>query len=318
MTSRILVTGGAGFIGSAVVRRLVHQGHNVRVFDNCQRGRADRLYDIKQDVDFVQGDIRSVEDLSRAVDGVDIVHHLAYVNGTRNFYSMPDEVLEIAVKGMSNLVDACKASKVGELYVASSSETYQEPDQIPTTEETRLIVPDPINPRFSYGGGKILSELMAIHMATKYVEKVVIYRPHNVYGPDMGLDHVIPEFLDRFQNLIKEDPDQPKDFPIMGTGRETRAFIFIDDFIDGVMLLMERGSNVGIYNIGTNREIAIAELAVMIGRIKGVCVKIIPGKAHVGGTFRRCPDISKISKLGFRPKVELELGLKKTAGWYEK
>ena len=317
MTSSVLVTGGAGFIGSALVHRLVRQGHHVRVFDNCQRGRADRLHDVRSDIDFIQGDIRNFNDLFGALDGIDIVHHLAYVNGTKNFYSIPDQVLEIAVKGMTNLVDACKVHEVKELYVASSSETYHEPEEIPTTETTRLIVPDPLNARFSYGGGKILWELMAVHMATKYVDKVVIYRPHNVYGPDMGTEHVIPEFLIRFQALINQYQGRFKHFPINGTGAETRAFIFIDDFVDGIMLLMDKGSNVGIYNVGTSKEISIAALARLIGRIKKVSVEVLPGVAAAGGASRRCPNITKIARLGFNPTISLEAGLKRTARWYE-
>ena len=144
---------------------------------------------------------------------------------------MPELILEIAVKGIMNVIDACKENSIKELYVASSSETYQTPTTVPTSESERLIVPDPLNPRFSYGGGKILWELLAINFGRKYFDKVVIYRPHNVYGPDMGWEHVLPQFALRMNKLVQETNGNIINFPIQGTGEESRAFVFIDDFI---------------------------------------------------------------------------------------
>jgi dTDP-glucose 4,6-dehydratase/UDP-glucose 4-epimerase len=184
--SRILVTGGSGFIGSALVKRLVFEGHFVRVLDNNIRGIRSRLDMVSNNIDFIKADIRDYSQVRKACKGIDVVHHLAYINGTEYFYTMPELILEIAVKGIMNVIDACKENSIKELYVASSSETYQTPTTVPTSESERLVVPDPLNPRFSYGGGKILWELLAINFGRKYFDKVVIYRPHNVYGPDMG------------------------------------------------------------------------------------------------------------------------------------
>ena len=137
----------------------------------------------------------------KSLNTVDAVIHLAYVNGTKFFYSKPTVILDIAVKGIINVIDACKKKKIKELYLASSSEVYQTPQKIPTDENESLKVPDIYNPRYSYGGGKILTELMGVHFGRKFFKKLVIFRPHNVYGPDMGNEHVIPEFIKRFKKL---------------------------------------------------------------------------------------------------------------------
>ena len=113
-----------------------------------------------------------------------------------------------ACKGMINVIDACRAHGVGRLMLASSSEVYQTPPQVPTDESAPLVVPDPLNPRYSYGGGKIISELMAINYGRKFFERVLIFRPHNVYGPDMGCEHVIPQFALRLKTRRGAAPDR--------------------------------------------------------------------------------------------------------------
>ena len=140
-----------------------------------------------------RGDRMTKLRLMAAIAGVDSVLHLAYVNGTEYFYEHPELILDIAVRGMLNVLDACRAEKVPELVLASSSEAYHQPPIVPTPEGVPLVVPDPLNPRYSYGGGKLISELMALNWGRKGFERVMIFRPHNVYGPDMGWEHVIPD-----------------------------------------------------------------------------------------------------------------------------
>ena len=311
-----LVTGGSGFIGSELVKRLVKEGYNVRVLDSNLRGDKSRLNEVYDDIELIKADIREYKDVNKACKGIDVVHHLAYINGTEYFYTMPDVILEIAVKGMMNIIDACKHRNIKELYVASSSETYQNPETFPTPETERLIVPDPLNPRYSYGGGKILWELMALNFGKKYFDKVVIYRPHNVYGPDMGWEHVLPQFSLRMSQLIRNDLTEVIDFQIKGSGNETRSFIFIDDFIEGLIILMDKGEHLQIYNIGTMDEISIKDLAIMVGKAFGKEINVIPAKLDEGSTPRRCPDTSKITALGFKPQVGLDEGIMKVTRWY--
>src|SRR6476646_314528 len=149
--SRILVTGGSGFIGSGLVKALVRAGNQVRVLDDNSRGNARRLKEVAADIDFVAGDIRDAEAVAAAAAVMDEVHHLAFVNGTEFFYKAPDLVLDVGVRGMINVIDACRRHSIGTLLLASSSEVYQTPPKIPTAETAPLTVPDPLNPRYSYG-----------------------------------------------------------------------------------------------------------------------------------------------------------------------
>jgi nucleoside-diphosphate-sugar epimerase len=311
-----LVTGGTGFIGSALVKRLLQRGCRVRVLDNQSRGHARRLDAVRRDVEVIDADIRDTDAVCKAAKGVDGLCHLAYVNGTEFFYTMPEVVLDIAVKGMISVIEACLREKVGELILASSSEVYQSPPTIPTPEDVPLVVPDVLNPRYSYGGGKIISELIAINYGRKHIPRVLIFRPHNVFGPDMGWEHVIPQFVLRMRELCKTESGTLR-FPIRGTGEETRSFIFVDDCIEGIAVLMEKGIHLGIYHIGTAEERTIAQVARAVGRHFGREIEIVPGPGAVGETPRRCPDVSRLAGLGFAPRVSFEHGLAATARWYD-
>lgn len=317
MKKRYLLTGGTGFIGSAITRKLVHRGEKVRVLDNDFRGSKDRLKDIRKDFEFISGDIRNLKVVEKACQGVDIVVHLAFINGTEFFYTKPELVLEVGVKGIVNVVDACIKNKIGNLVVASSSEVYQTPPVVPTPETAPLTIPDPLNPRYSYAGGKIISELIAINFGRKYFDRVTIFRPHNVYGPDMGWEHVIPQFALRMQKVVAENKNQKViKFPIQGTGEETRSFCYIDDFSDGLEIVIDYGEHLGIYHIGTEEEVSISTVAQKVAQVIGREIKIIPGELQKGGTPRRCPDISKLKKLGYKPRVSLDEGLRPTVQWY--
>lgn len=312
---RFLVTGGTGFLGSALVRRLVTAGAGVRVLDNNSRGRASRLDDLDGRFEYVEADVRDPKAVIAACAGIDVVCHLAYVNGTEYFYSKPDLVLDVAVKGMVNVMDGCLAHKVSELLVMSSSEVYHQPAVIPTPETVAMTIPDVLNPRFSYAGGKMLHELMAVNYA-RHFSRVVIVRPHNVYGADMGFEHVIPQFVHRMQQLAAAAPG-PIAFPVQGDGQQTRSFVYVDDFTDGVMLVLEKGDHRGVYHIGTTEEVTMEALAKLVGEHFGREVNLVAGAPAPGGTNRRCPDVTKISALGYQPRTPLRAGLPKVAQWYE-
>ena len=193
MNKKFLITGGTGFIGSNIANMLVSKGYDVVIFDNNHRGKIKRIDKKHKNIKVIQGDIRLLKDLSKAFKNINAVIHLAYINGTKYFYSKPDLVLDVAVKGLINVFDLCLKHKVKEMYLASSSEVYHMPKKIPTDESETLKIPNIFNPRYSYGGGKILTELYGANFGKKYFKKLIIFRPHNVYGPDMGDEHVIPE-----------------------------------------------------------------------------------------------------------------------------
>ena len=313
---RVLVTGGSGFIGSALVKALVRHGDAVRVFDDNSRGALRRLREVEADVEFVVGDIRDPAAVDAAMRGIDEVHHLAFVNGTATFYSAPELVLDVGVKGIVNVIDGCRHWNVGRLVLASSSEVYQSPPQVPTDESVPLVVPDPLNPRLSYGAGKIISEMMAINFGRKHFERVLIFRPHNVYGPDMGFDHVIPQFALRLKRAADTHASGALPFPIQGSGEETRSFCHVDDLVQGVMIMREKGEHLNIYHIGTTEEVSIADLARRMAAIAGRDIALRPSAVLAGSTPRRCPDVSKLAALGYAPRVPLEGGLPPTLKWY--
>lgn len=314
--SRVLVTGGSGFIGAALVHRLVGLGRSVRVLDNNSRGAMRRLDGLEGRIEFVQGDVRNVETVTKAAQGVDSIIHLAAVNGTEFFYSQPELVLDVGVRGMLAVIDACRAAGVRDLVVASSSEAYQTPPVTPTDETAPLVVPDIRNPRYSYGGSKIASELIAMNYGRSGFDRVAIFRPHNVYGPDMGWEHVLPQLTMRAYKAAQEYPAGPVPITIQGDGRQTRAFVHIDDFTDGLMKVIDDGGHLEVYHIGTTEELEIQQVTHAIMRCLGREAEIANTELPLGGTNRRCPNIDKLKLLGYQPKISFSNGLQSLVDWY--
>ena len=313
----VLVTGGTGFLGAALVRSLVAGGASVTVLDNNLRGSPRRLGDIADKVRLVEADIRDAAAVSAAARGVDSIVHMAFINGTETFYSHPGLVLDVGTRGMLSVLDACAEHGVRSLLLVSSSEVYQRPDTIPTPEAVPLVVPDPHNPRYTYGGAKIISELLALHGHGFRPALVRIVRPHNVYGPDMGFKHVIPQLCMRLATTIETAPATgPVTLPIRGDGTQTRAFVHIDDFTRGLRLVMEHGEDGGIYHVGTGEQVSIAALARVIAQALGREVVLEPGAVPVGETDRRCPDIARIVALGYTPAIPLAAGIPPVTRWY--
>jgi nucleoside-diphosphate-sugar epimerase len=213
------------------------------------------------------------------------------------------------MSGIQNILAGMEKQGVPELYLASSSEVYQNPGIFPTPEEVPLIVPDPFNPRYSYGLGKIVQEFLSIHAGT-FLTNLAIFRPHNVYGPDMGYQHVIPEIC---ANVSLE---RSSHVTLKGDGLQTRSFCHISDFVNGFELILDRRHGREIFNIGTREEITISHLAGVIAASLGKVINFSTSVAPLGETNRRVPDISRLEKLGFRQSVSIENGVKEYCDWY--
>jgi nucleoside-diphosphate-sugar epimerase len=321
---RYLVTGAAGFLGSAVTRALVTRGHEVMALDNYSRGRPDRLAGVGCDA--VEADVRNAWDVTQAAQGCDAIIHLAYMQGTANFYEEPRQVLDVAVRGMTSIVQACENNGIRELLLVSSSEAYEVPEVFPTPETTRLVVPDPLNPRFSYGGGKIISELMAVAwQRTGVLDRVMIIRPHNIVGPDSGTGHVVPHFAQRMDRLARlpeyngtESVLQPIPFPIQGSGHETRSLCWIGDFVHQVLLVLsEAPDGTEIYHLGTEDERTVAQIAHEVAAVYNREIKIVPGTLLKGSPTRRLPDTRKVRALGYLPPpLTFAETIWRTVEWY--
>ena len=294
-----LVTGGTGFIGSHISELLVKKKFKVKIFDDNSLGNVKNIKTFKNKVKFIKGDVRDKKLLNKSLKNVNAVVHLAYVNGTKHFYSMPVKILDIAVKGMINVIECCIENNIKEIYLASTAEVFQTAHTIPTKEEESLKIPDVHNPRYSYACGKILSEVMGVHYGKKFFKKLIIFRPYNIYGPRMGKDHVIPDFIKRLKTV------KGKNFKIQGTGKEVRSFCYIDDFIAAFDLLLTKGKHLNIYNIGNSEKIKIKDLALKISKISKRTIIIKKTPLSKGSTKIRVPDITKIKKLGFKSKFNL-------------
>ena len=194
---------------------------------------------------------------------------------------------------------------------SSSSEVYGIPSEFPTPESAPLAVPDPTNPRWSYGASKIAGELVVVHTARRHGFEYVILRYHNVYGPAMGADHVVPQFISR---LIRDE-----EFTVQGDGSQRRAFCYVDDAVGptAAALVAAEAAN-GIFNVGNpTEEHSINDLVATLERVSGRTIRPRHVAFERAGTGRRLPDVSRARDvLGLRPSVTLEEGLRRTYDWY--
>lgn len=302
------MTGALGFLGRSVVAGLVDAGHEVVALDNGWRGTGE----LPAGVDARAADVRDAEAVREACDGCELVVHLAAIQGTKNFYELPDLVLDVNLRGTLAVAEACATVGVRRLVFSSSSECYGDaPRVFPTPEDEPLVVPDPLNPRWSYGGSKIAGELIVANAARRHGFEFTVLRYHNVYGPAMGWDHVIPEFIRRLERGER--------FTVQGDGEQRRSFCYVDDAVACTLAagLDPAGAN-EVFNVGNpDEERSIAELVALLAEVTGR--EIVP--EHVpfagGGTRRRVPDVAKARELlGYEPRVTLREGLERTYRWY--
>ncbi|MBD8907421.1 NAD-dependent epimerase/dehydratase family protein [Methylorubrum zatmanii] len=309
--SKLAVTGAGGFIGAHLTRALLAEGHEVVAIDNYIRGQASRLADAEGAIQRATLDVRDKDALKQVLAGVECVFHLAAINGTENFYTQPQLVLDVGVRGALAVSEACIEAGVPDLVVASSAEVYQTPRVVPTAEDIEMVIPDSLNPRYSYGGSKLISELIAFNYCRDKLRKVQVFRPHNVYGPDMGWKHVVPQLIEKI--VAAGDGGS---ITLQGDGSETRAFCYVSDVVDGIVRMWRAGKTMNVYHIGSMEEVAIRDLAQVTAEALGRRVSLVAGPAAAGATPRRCPDIGKMQGIGYAPAVSLREGIERTVAWY--
>lgn len=316
--ARILVLGGAGFIGGHLAARLAAEGHALTLVDDLSRGRRDAAIEslaARPNVRFVETDLTRAGALDALPRDWDQVYMLAAVVGVRNVETDPARVVRVNTLALLHLLDWMPGR--GEvLFFASTSETYAGGVAaghvpVPTPEAVPLGVPDVAAPRFAYAASKILGEAAVIHTARARGLRAVIGRFHNVYGPRMGADHVIPELS--LRALRREDP-----FRLFGA-EQRRAFCHVADALEAMTRLLAAEAAWGqVVNIGNDaEETQIGELADLILRTARFAPRVENRPAPPGSVARRCPDIGRLRALtGFAPKVSLEAGVAETFAWY--
>jgi UDP-glucose 4-epimerase len=303
---KILITGGTGFIGSHLANYLIlNKNYDVTICDNNYRGKID---DFVSKIKYVDCDLTKKEEYKKLGD-YDVVYHLAAINGTKNFYKIPYDVLKVNTLININLIEWCKEKSIQKILYTSSSEVYASTPSksIPTKEDVLVSIEDVHNPRWSYAGSKILGELMIINSGLNFS----IVRPHNIYGPRMGYDHVIPEVISRI--LEKENP-----FKIYGFD-QTRSFCFIDDAVKMLEIIMNSDlSNSKIINLGVDDEIKIIDLIEKMFQYFNYFPELDIVDPQQGSVDRRCPDVTSLNQIIDKiDKTTLNEGLEKTCEWYE-
>lgn len=312
---RTLVLGGAGFIGLHLTRRLLADGHEVTVVDDFSRGRDDREFAaIRPRVGVYHADLTDAEAYAGLPHGWDQVYLLAAIVGVRNVERDPARVLRVNTLVLLHLLDWLRPGE--RLFFASTSETYAGTVStglapVPTGEEVPLLIEDVTAPRFTYAVSKLWGEAAVLHTARAKDLRCVVGRFHNVYGPRMGADHVIPELS--LRALRREDP-----FRVYGVD-QSRAFCHVDDAVEAMVRLMATEQAAGqIVHIGNDTEpTGIGALARMVLGVAGFDPAVEALPAPPGSVARRCPDVTKLRSLtGFEPKVSLEEGVRHTFEWY--
>lgn len=322
---KVLVAGGAGFVGYHLSKRLAGAGHDVTIADNFARGKRDEdLLSLLKlpNSHLIEGDLSKREAWTALGSGYDQVYHLVSVNGTKLFYDIPHEVLRIGVSSTMHALDWFRTENKKEgakILYTSSNEAYASALEafgslpLPTPEDVPLVIADTYNPRWSYGGQKLIGELFFIHYAKAYNLRMSIVRPHNFYGPRAGFEHAIPGIITRVTQ--KQEP-----FEVFGSD-ETRSFCYIDDAVEAIHMVMESEKADGrTYHIGTSVETNLGDLTEEILRVMNYQPKEkVLKTSPVGSVKRRLPDVSKIKKeVNWEARTKLEEGLKNTVEWYDR
>jgi UDP-glucose 4-epimerase len=299
---KVLVTGGAGFIGSRLVRRLVEVGCVVRVLDDLSSGSMVNLSGLDGSVEFIRGDVRSREVVYGAVKGVDAIVHLAGKTSVEESIGRPLEYNGVNVTGTLNVLDACVKGGVGRFIFSSSASVYGEPSELPLKEDS------PVRPLSPYAASKLSAEHYINVYHRVYGLDTVILRIFNVYGCGQPLNDysgVIAKFLGRIK--AGEPPI------IYGDGCQTRDFIYVDDVVDAFTLALNGDASGETFNIASGKPTTINELADTMIRLSGKSgLKPIHVEARKGDIRHSYADISKaVEKLKFKPKTTLEEGLTK-------
>ena len=300
----ILVTGGAGFIGSNIVDKLLKRDHEVRVLDNFSTGRRENISEFTNDIQLIEGDIRSYHIVKQAVKGIEVILHQAALPSVPRSINDPITTNEINVIGTLNLLDAAKDEGVNKFIFASSSSVYGDSPQLPKHEG---MTPNPLSP---YAVSKLTGEKYCQVFANLYGIQMIVLRYFNVFGyhqdPNSQYSAVIPKFI----KAIKEN----KRPIIYGDGKQSRDFTYVSNVVEANILAIDKECNQPlIMNCATHQQVTLNELVTKINQLMGKDIQPIYSQARPGDVKHSFANIDLIKrKLNYSPVMSFLDGLNKT------
>jgi UDP-glucose 4-epimerase len=316
---KYLISGGAGFIGSHLAKKLITRGDLVVVLDNLSTGSISNISGIKNHIEFEQGNILDKALINRLVAESDYVVHLAAALGVLNIVNKPLESLRTNLQGSEVVLEACDKYRKPVL-IASTSEIYGKNNKVPLNEVDDRIIGHPLKSRWSYSEAKAVDESLAYFYYLENKLPIRIVRFFNTVGPRQVGHYgmVVPRFVSA---ALRNKP-----LSVYGSGDQIRCFCHVDDAVRALLLVMDSSKAVGeVFNVGNNQQITIMELAKKVIELTGsssTIEKIAYEKAYPEGfedMQRRVPDISKIKQvLGWEPKINLDQIIKDIADFNSK
>lgn len=314
---KVLVTGGAGFIGSHLARRLVEMGAIVRIVDSLYTGDLRRIDGIKNKAEFFQEDLRIYDTCEKLVNGQEYVFHLAANMGGIGYISfIGADIMSDNLRMNINMLEASKVEGVERVFYSSSACVYpKEKQMLPVVTPLKEIDANPANPDSYYGWEKLATEKLCEAYSRDWGLQTRVLRYHNVYGPMASYSEERGKVI---CSLIRKAILYPKErFVVWGDGRQTRSFLYISDAVEGTIRLMESDYSKPI-NVGSDRLVSVNELAKKIIDLSNKDIEIEYDLTKPQGVRGRNADITLAKKvLNWEPKVSLEEGLLKTYNWLE-
>ena len=306
--ARYLVTGGAGFIGSHIVDRLIADGHQVRVLDDLSTGRLDNLAAVQSRIEFLQADIRDRQAVANACQGIEYMIHEAAWRSVPKSMADPIGYTEVNVLGTVNLLDAAVKANVKRLVSVSSSSVYGETDQMPLRED------QPARPISPYAASKLADELYCGLFSRGFGLETVAVRYFNVFGPRQSLENeyavVVPKFITCL--LRKESP------PVYGDGKQSRDFTYVDNVAEATILASQTtGISGEVLNIALGEEHTVLDLLNEINKILGLSIPPAFKPPRPGDVRRTFADSSKAQRLlRWKGRISFSEGLRRTVEWF--
>ena len=300
---RILITGGAGFVGKHLAKSLIKNNHSVTIFDNYSNSSEKNIQSLLDNINFVKGDITNYDDISNSIKGSDVVIHLASKINVQESFANSNLTKNVNVNGTINLLEACKEKKITDIIIASSAAVYGDCKD----SKIHLSENSDTNPTSPYGESKLEMEKNVIDYSEKYDINAIILRFFNIYG--IGQSSEYAGVITRFLQKINED----KSLEIYGDGLQTRDFVSIDDVVDSFNDIISKmeGKRGNVYNIASGQSISINDLASLMISLSGKDLKVTHSTLKKGDIKFSQADILLAKKeLGYKPKIELTIGIK--------